>query len=479
MRDTLYGDGTIAALATATGGPIAIIRVSGPDCREVISRTLSQAETIMPRHVEYGWWTDPTSGKKIDEVLWVYFEGPRSFTGEDVLEIQIHGSPWIAESILNQLEGLGVRMANAGEFSYRAVQNGKMTVSQAEGVAQLIAAEDEVQHERAISQRQGKDLEWFQEKHLVLQNILAEVEVQLDFSDQGLGDIPIQEFGKRLESPLRAMRELCRVAEQNIDESGVHVLLVGAPNAGKSSLFNAWLGRDSAIVSSYKGTTRDVIREKVVVQTPVGTRAFRLHDGAGIRGLSGEDQESSIEKSGIERMSTLARRIFKKEIPGFLVWVVDPSQDMQPQVQIWNELDVPVQLARDQVIGVFNKSDIWDSGARANRDAVAAEFSNLQWTDVSALKREGLQKCTDRWVYAASKTAAGLDAMAVPLLKRQDQKRAAQEACVSLERAAKASDFSLMANDVRGALRALTDVFGEVSTDDILKKIFSEFCIGK
>ena len=465
MREYSLGD-TVVARATAPGGPIGIVRTSGPASFEIAASIFNVERPLEPRRVNYG-WVLAADGAPIDEVVWFCFAGPDSFTGEDVLEVQGHGASVVLEKIVDRIVELGARGAAPGEFSYRAVLNGKMTASEAEGVAAIIAAKDAKEHERAIKKRQGKDLEWFENMHRDIQCILAEAELQIDFSDQGLEETETESLvaiQKKIQPPIDALSELLWLSETEIDSVGVQVYLVGAPNAGKSSLFNAFLGQSRAIVSPIAGTTRDLVSERLrVVDLEGRTTDIRLVDAAGIR-----KTEDIIEREGIDQLKRALSDFGPRK--AVVVWVVDPTQEIVGQADAYESLGIR------PTIGVFTKEDLWDSVSVERAERCRKQHAHLSWVSTSASRKEGLVQLRELLTESAGKVEPSIE---VPIVRRKDQVVLVDQARNALVRSVESKDTALLAEDLREALRALSALFGEVTADDILKKIFSEFCIGK
>ena len=298
---------TICAIATAPGGALGIIRISGKKSLEILSRIFSKDLTkVKPNTIHYGHIIDKTSNLKpqtsnlIDEVLVSVFRAPHSYTGEDSVEISCHGSRYILQRVVDTLCQQGCRMAEPGEFTQRAFLNGKMDLSQAEAVADLIASENSSQHRLALSQLRGGITTRLQELRDQLLHLTSLLELELDFSDQDVEFADRTELFCLIQSLDDHISKLVRsFSEGNAIKEGIPVAILGAPNVGKSTLLNALLGDDRAIVSDIQGTTRDTVEDTITI----GGRLFRFIDTAGLR-----HTDDTVEQMGIERSLRAAER---------------------------------------------------------------------------------------------------------------------------------------------------------------------------
>ena len=445
-----FGD-TICAPATGTGGAISIIRVSGPDALK-LADSIVRFRTGAALSSE-GYTLKFGSIPEVDDVLVSIFRAPHSYTGEDAVEISCHASRIIVEKILQLLIDAGGRMAEPGEFTRRAFVNGKMDLSQAEAVADLVAAGSELSHKVALSQLKGaysSELKGLREELVQLATLL---ELELDFSEEEL------EFADRahLQALLdKAMAHVEKLVESfrtgNAVRNGVPVAIVGPVNAGKSTLLNALLGEDRAIVSDVPGTTRDTIEETLTL----GGILFRFIDTAGLR-----ESSDRIEKIGIERSYD---SIAKAQT---VVAVLDgcaPLPEMQQSFAAIAE-----RAAGKNLIVLRNKVDICSGAAPEGLDVL----------DVSARTGEGLDALRDKLV-----DVSGLgDWNGSALVTNMRHYEALERALDSLRQVSlglhRKSPTELLAQDLRDAISELGSIFGEVSTDEILGSVFSKFCIGK
>lgn len=456
MKNLTNNHTTIAATASGSGGAIALIRLSGPAAvaiaGSIFSKPLAGAEGYT---VHFGTISD--NGRILDEVLVTVFRAPRSYTGEEMVEISCHGSSYITREILALLVRRGATLATAGEFTQRAFLNGKFDLSQAEAVADLIASESSAAHRIAMNQMRGGyavELAGLREKLL---NITSLLELELDFSEEDV------EFADRtqLRGLLEEILDRCRTLTAsfrtgNVLKNGVPVAIVGAPNAGKSTLLNSLLGEERAIVSDIAGTTRDFIEETLTLDGIL----FRFIDTAGLRHTS-----DTIEALGIERTR---ERIARAELVLLLISSSVTTTEVLHQI-------ADLHLAEEQkLIALLNKSDIW--ATTALQTELEQHYPTLA---LSARSGDGLSalrsKLTD---------LVGIDTASDSLIVSNARHyEALLHACEALEGAITALKSCLPADlvseDIRSVLHHLGTITGEITTDDILGNIFSKFCIGK
>lgn len=456
MQNSTNNHTTIAAVATGPGGAIALIRLSGPEAitftDSVFSKPLSGAEGYT---VRFGTISD--GDRVLDEVLVTLFRAPRSYTGEDMVEISCHGSSYITGEIMALLIRRGAKPATAGEFTRRAFLNGKLDLSQAEAVADLIASESGAAHRIALNQMRGgyaAELAGLRDKLLHITSLL---ELELDFSEEDV------EFADRpeLERLLHEIQDRCNTLAGsfrmgNVFKNGVPVAIVGAPNAGKSTLLNRLLGEERAIVSDIAGTTRDSIEETLTL----GGVRFRFIDTAGLR-----HTDDTIEALGIERTKERIRRSTL-----ILLLISEPVSAGEAHNRIES-----LGLSEDQqLIVLLNKSDLRDTAR------LAAELgSTLPTLALSARSGEGLEALKDLLIRSVGESTAD-EALIVSNVRHYEALIHASEA---LERAIDGLHGNLPADliseEVRQVLYHLGTITGEITTDDILGNIFSKFCIGK
>lgn len=439
---------TIVALATAPGrAGVAVIRLSGPAAGPALESLTGRRPP--PRRAARARFIDPESGTVLDDGLALWFPGPGSFTGEDVAELHGHGGRAVVESLLDVLCRMpGLRLAEPGEFTRRAFEHGKMDLTQAEGLADLINAETEAQARQALRQMDGALARLYEGWRGVLVPLLAHVEAYIDFPDEDLPDSLGEDLHGRvrdLVSQIRAHLDDGHRGERVRD--GLSIAVIGPPNAGKSSLVNAIAKRDAAIVSATAGTTRDVVE----VHLDLGGYPAVLADTAGLR-----DAADAIEEEGIRR--ALARA----EAADLRVAVFDGEQ--------WPAVDATTAgLIDDRTLVVVNKID---------RCAEPGPFpiAGQEGMPISVRTGEGM----DVLLFALeAEVRARLETRGAPALTRRRHRAALEECAEALARALSAPGIDLVAEDLRLATRALGRITGRVDVEDLLDIIFRDFCIGK
>lgn len=440
---------TIAAIATPPGrGGVGIIRVSGPLVTRIAKEILGKLP--QPRFADYLPFLDQNN-ETIDSGLALYFVGPNSFTGEDVLELQGHGGPVVMDILLQRVVGLGARIANPGEFSERAFLNDKVDLAQAEAIADLIEAGSEQAARSAVKSLQGEFSRWIDESVEALTHLRMYVEAAIDFPEEEIDFLSDGHVTKSLEKILVEMDKIFASAQQGVLlRDGMRVVLIGQPNTGKSSLLNALAGRDSAIVTDIAGTTRDVLREEINID------GMPLHviDTAGLR-----DSEDVVEQEGIKRTW-----IEIEQADRALLLVDDKTGITEDDERIRQKL--PKSL---EVTIVRNKIDLTAAKAEEKNNEIA----------LSAKSGEGVEL-----LRAHLKKIMGYTGLTegVFLARRRhlDALIRAKELVVNGQTQLQLSKAGeLLAEDLRQAQNALGEITGHVSSDALLGKIFSSFCIGK
>lgn len=466
---------TIAALASQAGGAVAVIRISGPAVLSALEKLcgLEDVQARLPaRFLNRVKILDPVTGRQLDDALAVYFAGPKSFTGEDCAELQIHGGVFLAQKILTALWTCGVRQALPGEFSLRAVRNGKMKITEAEAIADLIGAKNEGAITLALEKMSGTQSRLVMEFAEELRTLCTLGELGIDFSDQDVEEVSLRALKKRATQILEKLKLFEASYERGSRlQNGVKVAFVGLPNAGKSSFFNAVLGEDRSIVSDVAGTTRDVVRE--TLNLPVGDGTWitlRLEDTAGLRASS-----DTVEQMGIERSFAAARDA------DLVVLVLDSQTSETGLDQICLELE-KIDAGRghmmERTLGVLTKIDLGSSGASTVTLAqIKAKLPTRMWVETSAVTHYGILGATQSLAHMAQEKVAR-NAGEV-LLTREDHLQAVKGAQIHLVRGLAAPAEDLFASDLRQALVALSPLIGTTLPDDILGRIFSQFCIGK
>ena len=449
---------TICAIATPNGvGAIAIIRVSGTDAYRQVMACFSKDLTQKASHtVHFGIFKNQ-SGVFIDEVLVTIFEDGKSFTGEESVEIACHASPYIQQQIILALIEAGCRLANPGEFSMRAFANGKVDLSQAEAIADLIAAQTKNAHSIALKQLRGGFSSELKELREKLIHFASLVELELDFAEEDVEFADRSALKQLVNEVLAYIQRLAASFELgNAIKNGVPVAIVGAPNTGKSTLLNQLLGEDRAIVSNIAGTTRDVIEETLNIDGIL----FRLIDTAGIR-----ENAEEIEAMGIERSR---EKIVQAKI---VLCLADLSVTTSiEEVLNWAKEIHSIHPDKKIVI-VANKQDISSN---------SIEFSDTNMISISAKEGIGIVALKERLVEIVIGDFSLSDETIVSNVRHFD---ALQKTAVSLEKAkynlANGITADFVAMDIRQAMYDLGTITGDISTDDLLGNIFSKFCIGK
>lgn len=447
---------TICAISTPSGvGGIAVIRVSGHDAI-AIADTLWQGKSLCEaasHTVHYGSIAD-REGNIIDDCVATVFRGPRSFTGEDVVELSVHGSVYVQKETVNALLSAGARLAERGEFTRRAFASGKMDLAQAEGVADLIASRSRAAHDIAVRQMRGGFSKRLSMLHDSLLELASLLELELDFSEE---DVEFASRRKLYEQAVELRDEIQRLATSfdsgNAIKEGIPVAIIGPTNVGKSSLLNALVGDDRAIVSDIHGTTRDLIEDTV----NIGDFTFRFIDTAGIR-----DTSDTIEQLGIDR----SRRAIGRAT--ILLQVIDA---VNPQTVEYID-----NIADSQhLITVINKTDAASSD---KAKAIAGQAETI--VEVSARTRDGIERLRDTLTDIARTLLAGSGDIIVTNARHY---RALTAALPPLNRvidgltANLSGDF--IAQDLREVLHHLGSITGTVTNQEILTSIFTRFCIGK
>jgi tRNA modification GTPase len=445
-------DDTIFAPATASGrAGIAVIRISGPHASAALTALGSASPP--PRQLRRTRFRDPASGEIIDDGLVARFPAPHSYTGEDMAELHIHGSPAVMSALLEILgHQAGFRMAEPGEFTRRAFENGKLDLTEAEAIADLVAAETAAQRRQALRQLSGELKQLYEGWRKELLRALAHLEAAIDFPDEGLPPeigTAVTAAAQQLTGEISAHLADDRRGERLRD--GLSVAILGPPNAGKSSLLNALARREAAITSSTAGTTRDVIE----VHLDLGGYPAILADTAGLR-----DSSDAIEAEGVRRARARAEEADLK----LMVLDATRPEEASPAVRAMVDADTLV-LANKIDLAASESVSAWADGVGTSP---ALRISVKTGTGLDAL----LAKLT-------AELARRFDATGAPLITRA-RHRAALEACVAaLRRYDAAALPELAAEDLRLAARALGRITGRVAVEDLLDIIFRDFCIGK
>lgn len=452
---------TIVAIATATGrGGVGIVRLSGPKAVDIGETIFEQK--LSPRHAHYGSFKNAQS-QDIDEGIALYFKGPNSFTGEDVVELQGHGGPIILDMLIERCLSLGARMARPGEFSERAFLNDKLDLAQAEAIADLIEANSKQAARNALNSLQGA---FSNQVHQLVEQLIAlriYVEAAIDFPEEEIDFLTDGKVGNDLNGIIDKLDRVFVEAKQGaLLREGMKVVIAGRPNAGKSSLLNALSGRDSAIVTDIEGTTRDVLREHIHID------GMPLHiiDTAGLR-----DNPDQVEQIGIERA------LGEIEAADRILLMVDANSTRTRDPQdIWpgfvKEKGLDNLPDASKVTLIRNKCDLtgetpgWES-----KDPACIGISASQGDGLSDLKNhlKDIMGFNNSGEGSFTARRRHLDAL----------ERAQELLETGRNQLALAAAGELLAEDLRQAQHALSEITGEFTSDDLLGRIFSSFCIGK
>jgi len=452
MNNLLQED-TICALATGGGlSAIAVIRLSGKEAIKITNAVFSKDISASKSHTIYfGTISDNT--KIIDEVLVSIFKDGKSYTGEETVEISCHGSTFIQNKLLQLFITEGCRMATAGEFTMRAFRNGKLDLSQAESVADLIASESEASHQTALKQLKGGFSNKLQELRTKLIDFASLIELELDFSEEDV------EFAdrKQFETLLSAIKvELEKLVQSfklgNVIKNGIPVAILGAPNVGKSTLLNTLLNEEKAIVSDIAGTTRDAIEDQLNIEG----FTFRFIDTAGIR-----ETTDTIESLGIKKSFE------KAELSNIVLFLIDADAELNNQLL---ELEKIKASAGEKLLLVINKVDL--------KPEIKENFKDALF--ISAKKDEGIETLKERLLtFVNTAQLSNNETIVTNLRHYEELQLTLHEINTIIEGLNSGLTGDFLAINIRQSLFHLGSITGEVTTDTLLGNIFGKFCIGK
>ena len=455
---------TICAIATPPGiGAIAMVRLSGPNAIEITEKVFSHKLLDKSGNTAlFGLIKD--GDKTVDEVVLVLYRNPHSFTGENSVEITCHASPYIQQEILRLLLENGAVLASEGEFSLRAYLNGKMDLSQAEAISDIIASESEAAHRMAMSQMRGGYSKAINELREELINFASLIELELDFSEE---DVEFADRTQLLELVQRILKMIHNLAASfrmgNAIKNGVPVAIVGEPNVGKSTLLNALLNEDRAIVSEIAGTTRDTIEDQLVIE---GIQ-FRFIDTAGIRHTS-----DTIETLGIERS------LAKVDDASVILCMVDASKDDRKAIE--QEVDYiakRIEGKNKRLIVVANKADKASEKDFHKFDSIRDRFHVIS---ISAKKGDGIEELKSDLSGFIKSDPASQQQIIVSNARHYHALKKAETALLTVQESLTSQiPGDLVAMEIRTAIYHLGEITGAISSDDLLGNIFSKFCIGK
>ncbi len=445
----MFAPDTIAAIATAPGtGAIALLRLSGPQVREISSRVLSKP-LAAPR---LAFLSNVVTAERevVDQVLVTYFPAPHSYTGEDVVELACHGGVLVTRRVLETLLAAGARSAGPGEFSQRAFLNGKLDLTQAEAVMDLISAQTTLALRAAQHQLEGRLGRAIHTTRDELLGILAHLEAYIDFPEEDIDPATTDVLRERMTAVWEQLDQLLATAEQGrILRQGARTVICGPPNAGKSSLLNFLLGFERAIVSEIPGTTRDTIEEVINLRG----LPLRLIDTAGIR-----ETNDLIEQHGVTRSTAALASA------DLILEMVDASQPAAARVAI------PAEATRHRLL-ILNKADL----------GVHTDWQHVDGLPISCTTGMGMDALSDRLYHILTAEAGALGADLVSINARHQDclQRARASLLQALAESAQGASAEFIALEVRSAMDAVGEVVGRLDTEDLLGEIFSSFCIGK
>jgi tRNA modification GTPase len=469
---------TIAAIATPPGtGGIGIVRVSGPSAFDVgraifrAARTSTVDDAMPPSHLlTYGHVVEPASGERVDEVLAAFMRAPHTYTREDVVELQAHGGPFVLRRILALALAAGARHAHPGEMTLRAFLNGRLDLAQAEGVMALIQAESEAGMRLALRQLSGDLSRRIQDVRGPAMEALVRIEAGIDFPEEEVPPPERAELAELVATARGRARALLAGAERGrLLREGLRVAIIGRPNVGKSSLLNALLGTERAIVTPVAGTTRDTVEERATI----GGVAVHLVDTAGLT-----ESDDPIERIGVERSRAAARQAdlalfaldgsstlteadfaVAEDLRGCGFGSGSESERGRPVMLVVNKADLPTAFGDEaaaalwQGAAVVRTSTVAPGGVTALEEAIAGSVAEGE--------------------------ARGADPLVASARHRDALRRAAESLEAAAEALAGGIPLDFTALDLRAAIEALGEITGETATTDLLDRIFAEFCIGK
>lgn len=443
----MISEGIIVAPATASGGALSIIRVSGTGSVELCDEAFRSNRTTLlesKTHTAHYGNIVNKNGEIIDDVIATVFRGPHSYTGEDSVEFTIHGSSYISARVIELLCSLGARLATPGEFSMRAFYAGRIDLSQAEAVSDLIASSSKLEHKIASRQMRGGYSESLEELRSQMVHILSLIELELDFSEEDVEFVNRDELFalvKKTSNTITSLMDSFRLG--NAIRNGIRIAIIGAPNVGKSTLLNAILKDNRAMVSPIAGTTRDTIEEEIIVK---GLR-LRFIDTAGLH-----QTEDTLESMGIERSLEAIRK-------ASVVLFVTDSPTGECSISISDD---------QQLIKVINKADLIDK--RDDSDAIY----------ISALHNDGIDILLERIIKTINIDKYNDNHVIVSNIRHyealKDSLSGLQRVCESLQ---SKNSTDLLAEDMRVSINSIAQITGKITSQEILNKIFSSFCIGK
>lgn len=462
-----FNDDTIVALITPPGtGAVAVLRLSGPDaimiCNRVFSTKSGKTKALheqQPNTIHFGVITDEDN-VIIDEVLVSLFKAPHSYTGQNVVEVSCHGSMFIQQQLMQLFVREGARIAQPGEFTLRGFLNGKFDLSQAEAVADLIASNSATSHQVAMQQMRGGFSTKIKTLRENLVNFASLIELELDFSEEDVEFADRTDLKNLVLSIQRIVQKLIDSFELgNVIKHGIPTAIVGKPNAGKSTLLNALLEEERAIVSEIPGTTRDTIEDEITIE---GVN-FRFIDTAGIR-----ETNDVIESIGVSKT-------YEKIKQSAIVIYLFDVHEVTPRELAMTLDDVRKHLHDSQLLVVGNKMDV------EGEENLRKEFVNYpEILFISAKEKRNIEELKKRLLHLFDNRAVNVSETIVTNARHVEALRHTNQAVIKIVEGLNSGiPGDLLAIDIRAALQYLGEITGEVTTDDLLENIFSKFCIGK
>ncbi len=469
-------DDTIAATATAPGrGAIGVVRISGPSAWNIglaIFRGKSGAlKRITPRYLYYGHVVSPTSSEQLDEALAVFFRGPHTYTAEDMVEIHSHGSPLILRRVTELALSQGARSAEPGEFTLRAFLNGRIDLAQAEAIADLVSSSSDAAIRQSLNQLEGTLSRQTKQANDAILRAMAPIEASIDFPEEEVPPIERQEIQRLIQSAQTIAAELLSGSERGrIAREGISCVIAGRPNAGKSSLFNALLQMDRAIVTAMAGTTRDTLEETALL----GGVAVRLTDTAGITDTAADEAEAI----GVQRSKAAL------DAAEIAILVIDSSQALCDEDMAAAQMlaDRGYGSARRPIIAVLNKTDMPHAiaGAAIQNMLAAAGVQPLTIIEASAVEKIGLRELESAISQAALGDQFAEHAPIVARARHRDALLRASEALTDAQKTLiSGAPLDFVAEDLREASARLSEITGYQVNEELLTIIFRDFCIGK
>lgn len=456
---------TIIALATPTGrSGIGVIRLSGANALSIATKLTGNSIDFQPRHAHLSKLTDPATPEVIDEAIVTYFKAPHSFTGEDVVEISCHGSPVLLRRVIDICLSEGARMADAGEFSLRALANGRMNLAEVEAIRDLIDAQTVASARQAVRQMRGEFSHQLQPIKDDLLDVIVVLESALEFVEDDLPETQAESVKAKLARIADDVEKIAATFQAGkLIRDGLRVALVGRPNVGKSSLFNALLGGDRAIVTDIAGTTRDQIHERFTI----GDIPISLIDTAGLR-----ETTDTVEVIGVERSK---RTMADADL---VLVIIDASEEVTDEDR--EIIDSVCELNHLILLNKIDKVGINDFEFQISNFRSADGESGSGPLSVSAKTGEGLEQLKRAIIEPFAPTEISSNGFLVSDARHHDLLvRSAQEIIHSIELLDQKTSEEIVLIGLHNALRYLGQITGETTTEDMLTRIFSTFCIGK